>query len=168
MCGGSTVVPPLSSIYKLLLSQCSQQTPYFMRESGRWNWDWNSPQAQVQRSLQLTHVFSSCSKMQEMCYNFLSHWSRTPGKLSKIFLDVSSSIRLEEMSPSQFLFIPLLVCCPKIQRFWEAIPPWIKKTMLRPIQFTPLHYLFHIVPSTMKAYKNSVIPHLNAAKRLIP
>lgn len=39
----------------------------------------------------------------------------------------------------------------------------------RPIELTPLHFLFHGNMGSIKSYKNGIIPHLlNAAKWLVP
>lgn len=69
----------------------------------------------------------------------------------------------------QGTFLHLWWTCPVIKPFWEAIAPWIEKLTPRPMEFTPLYFLFHGMPRPMKTYKKSIIPHLlNAAKLLVP
>lgn len=66
-------------------------------------------------------------------------------------------------------FLHLWLECPRIEIFWVAIALWIERLTPRPMEFTPLCFLFHGMPGSFKSYRKSITPHLlNAAKLLVP
>lgn len=114
----------------------------------------------------MTDHTSISSHIQDMYYKFLTRWY-TPVRLAQIY--PSADINCWRGCNQRGSFLHLWWHCPKIKVLWEEIAPWIKKITLRPIEFSPLHFLFHGMPSSASFFKRSVTPHLlNAAKILIP
>lgn len=156
----------MSQMYRLILATQNRTVPHFIRE---WEGELghNLTTAQIKKLFNLTHSTSISSQIQEMSYKFLTRWYWTPVKIAKRF--PTADARCWRGCGQEGTFLHLWWSCPKIKVFWEAIASWVERLSPGPIEVTPWNFLFHGTSMSVRAYKNSVIPHLlNAAKSLIP
>lgn len=132
----------LSQMYTFLLGLHTHSTLYFIQE---WETDLaiSFTSTKIHKIPKLTHASSISTRTQESCYRFFPGGIKHPSHLARYFLGMDS--RCWSGFPQKGAFIHLWWYCPKIQKFWQEI------STLRPVDFSPLPYLFHTTPTSLKS-----------------
>lgn len=143
----------LSQMYKLVLSGHNISTPYFIKV-------WERELSYTFTSLQVKKLMESMysSSIQEMSYKFVARWYLTPARFAQIYMTADECCW--RGCKQKGTFLQIWWSCPKIRPFWDEIAPWIKKMTIKHIELSPLHFLFHGIPASIKFYKKKVLHHI--------
>lgn len=156
----------VSELYKLLGSAAQLPKPIYIR---KWERDLGTEFTDVQLShlYYLTHSSSIDSKVQETNFKIMSRWYRVPEDLARIY-PTRSDLCWRGCGHKGTL-THIWWNCPKIVPFWTDIKDQIKVITGIEVPLSPMHFLLHIPPISLKQYKKNILPHLlNVARRLLP
>lgn len=135
---------------------------------GRWEKDLQSriTDGQKDKIMQLAHVSSIPSKMEEVNYKLLIHWYYTPNKLHA--MSSLASLLCWDCGGTA-MHGHIWSTYPLIQGYWNAVFDIISIIQKDEIKPEPWSMLFHWSTVSTGRYRSSITPYLlNAAKSLIP